>query len=297
VTLEAAADTCILGLSPEVDYNFGAQRDAPCGALGPTVGGVRSRLLLRFDLAGLVPPGSTITAATAHLYVTRQPEQGAQSSVFTLHRMLTTWSEGVGTGDLPGGRPALAGETTWNNRHHGDPGSAWATPGGQAGTDFAAAQAAVSPAVSSTGQKILTFTPTGLQALQQILDGTSPNHGWIMLSSGEDTPKSAKRWATRENLTAARHPTLQVTFTPPPPATPVTSLTLDAGAATATLEYLATAGLAYRLESTPSLASDSWTTLANSDPAPADGPQSFTTTTGGSRHHFYKITSFYPEEP
>ena len=39
------------------------------------------------------------------------------------------------------------------------------------------------------------------------------------------------------------------------------------------------------------------TALDTSEPAPADGPQSFTTPTGGSPRLFYRITSSYPDEP
>jgi hypothetical protein len=87
--------------------------------------------------------------------------------------------------------------------------------------------------------------------VQNWLDNSTGNFGWIMISSLEGTPRSAKRFASREN--GSTGPTLLIDFTPPSAATPpaITQQpqpqTVDTGApATFTVAASGTAPLSFQ---------------------------------------------------
>lgn len=63
VVLSAVADTSLFEFDPE--YNFGRQRTLPAGSIGnmADANGARSRALYKFDVVGVIPPGSAIQSA------------------------------------------------------------------------------------------------------------------------------------------------------------------------------------------------------------------------------------------
>jgi hypothetical protein len=110
--LPPMADTMIMAIAP----------DNSAGALawftaGGNHYGVPSRGLLRFDVAGAIPRGSRITAASLSLAVVKVPGDGYDVSYFDLHRLLRGWGEGTNNPTTsPGqGFPANLNDATWNS--------------------------------------------------------------------------------------------------------------------------------------------------------------------------------------
>ena len=165
------------------------------------------RALLQFDIAEAIPPGSTINSVTLGMTVTRGENHA--DSTYTLHRVLMAWGEGANTCGPKGGgqgEPALAGATTWLSAMH-DQAPAWGTPGG----DYIAT-ASGSTLVNDTAP-VWPSTPTLVSDVQDWLDGTTPNHGWILIGD-EANPTTARRFDSREGISK---PALVVDFTPDGP--------------------------------------------------------------------------------
>src|SRR6185503_5923213 len=96
--------------------NLGAVRSL---AAGTTACSQRSRALIRFDLAGRVPPNALIREAWLELEVVRATSGGGGTpSNFQLHRLLRPWGEGNKVGNGATGAAAGAGEATWSARLH-----------------------------------------------------------------------------------------------------------------------------------------------------------------------------------
>ena len=74
------------------------------------------RGVLAFDIAGNVPPGSTITAVSLSVNMSRTPTNTAY--VMELHRLLADWGEGtsVAPGEEGDGAPATPNDATWRHR-------------------------------------------------------------------------------------------------------------------------------------------------------------------------------------
>ncbi|MCL4209693.1 MAG: hypothetical protein KJZ68_03425, partial [Phycisphaerales bacterium] len=75
---------------PAGDVSNGAGQRFFAGRTGQQVDGVR-RGLLRFDVAGAVPPGSVITGVTLRLNMSRTR---AGNRTVSIHRLLSDWGEG-----------------------------------------------------------------------------------------------------------------------------------------------------------------------------------------------------------
>ena len=132
LVLRPVADTTLLETTP--NNNLGANPNFIAGTTAGSAGQpFRNRALLKFDVAGQIPAGATITAASLTVSVVKVPSVPANST-FELHRLLVSWGEGNKTGNL--GLPATTGEATWLSRFSLLP--QWAVPGGAAGTDFVA---------------------------------------------------------------------------------------------------------------------------------------------------------------
>lgn len=191
VEVAVSADTSLMEWTPE--FNLGGQSDLPAGTLGANAGTLRSRVLVRFDLAGL-PPGGVVEAAFVRWKVTREPVAPAMTR-FGLHRVLVPWEEGQGTGPLPGGAPALVGESTWGSQASG--GSSWSEPGLGPGTDFEAI-ADATESVSGLGVYEFEVGAQGVSTVQDWLGNPSRNHGWLLRTEDESVARSARRWGSRE---------------------------------------------------------------------------------------------------
>lgn len=225
VALNPVADTTLF--EPNPDNNLGGNET---GAIGATAEGKAARMLFRFDIAGSIPAGATITSGALDLTVTRFHVE--DSITVQLHRMLRPWGEGIGgAGEAtgPGGLGA-AGEATWKVRT--GPGTAWSAPGAAAPVDFLAG---VSSSTSIGGADVYTVasTPSLVADLQSWLDKPAVNFGWIAISASESATGTAKRVGARESTDAA--PVLTITYETGPVATKPTitghpqSMTVVAG--------------------------------------------------------------------
>ena len=104
VVLHPSADTSVHENFPE--NNLGGQSYFTAGT---TQNGPRSRGLMAFDIASAIPVGAIVNAVSLTLEVVGQPSDGDTPSNFELHRMLTPWGEGSGTGTKRiGSKPLLA---------------------------------------------------------------------------------------------------------------------------------------------------------------------------------------------
>lgn len=213
--LGPVADTGLIGRSGFQDHNLG---NGDTFLAGGAATAEATRSLLRFDLAGQLPIGATITAVELHLTVSRAAN--GPGSVFGLHKMLKDWNEGAGGG--LSGRPALAGETTFNHRLFGA--AAWGEPGGQAGVDYTAAASA---SLSVDRENTYTWASSAklVEDAQAWLADPSSNFGWMLISENEATSRTARRFHSRESSISP--PMLTVTYEPP---FKITSVSAEGGA-------------------------------------------------------------------
>jgi hypothetical protein len=206
INIDAAADNTIyqnqVGNSNALGQNIFS---------GTTNAGSIRRGLIRFNIAGNVPAGATITAATLTLNcnVSR-----SNPDTVKLHRLTATWGEGTSdAGAGPGdgnGTAATTNDATWESRFFSV--SNWATTGG----DYVAT-ASAQKAVPTTG--FVTWSSAGMiNDIQGWLNTPSSNAGWILICDEVLFP-TARKFGSRENATVANRPSLQITYTLPIPVT------------------------------------------------------------------------------
>jgi hypothetical protein len=174
---------------------------------GRTAQGRVRRALLRFDVAGALPPGAVVDSARLVLQTSSTSDPLARG--MSLHRVLADWGEGTSASAGGTGAPAQPGDATW--LHTFFPNAFWASAGG----DFA-------PAPSATalvgGAGTWAWSSAALAAdVQAWLDGTLVEHGWALLGD-ESVPLTARRFDARESLTPEWRPRLVVAYTAPPAA-------------------------------------------------------------------------------
>ena len=207
-TLTTAATISIMPSKDNTLYEYDpAEGDHSNGAgfhffAGENGMGELRRGVLAFDIAGSVPPGSTITAVSLTMNMSMTP---AGALTVELHKLLADWGEGtshapMGEGD---GAPATPNDATWRHRFFDS--IFWTTQGG----DFSATVSA-SQSVGGTGQ--YTWSSAQMVAdVQSWLDNPASNFGWLVL--GDETGgATAKRFDTRES---ANPPMLTIQFTGP----------------------------------------------------------------------------------
>src|SRR5438552_7991979 len=88
--LDPVADAYILQLNP--DLNTGTDTDLIAGEIGPRGGNDVRRGLLRFDLSGSIPAGSTVNSVTLQVNVVKVPRFPVNST-FDVRRLLHSWTE------------------------------------------------------------------------------------------------------------------------------------------------------------------------------------------------------------
>lgn len=214
VVPEAAAEVAVL--TPIRDATL-YQDDAGAVANGAgqhlfiarTASGNRRRAVLAFDVAGQIPAGSTIVAASLTLNVSNVPPSVNPIGV-EVHRVLAAWGEGAS--NAPGQEgvpaPAVAGDATW--LHSFFPGDLWVMEGG----DFDPL-ARASEVVADFGPVTWGSTPEMVADVQEWLDSPATNDGWILVGDGFAF-QTAKRLDSREHPDPARRPQLMVDFLAPP---------------------------------------------------------------------------------
>ena len=195
---------------------LGNLSNGACAAffVGKTSAGTIRRGLVRFDLAGLVPAGSVVSEAQVTL--TLSNTISLEHDVL-LHRSLKDWGEAGSNSGLPGGRgaPAQVGDATWLHTFYDS--ALWGTPGGSGvgvDPDYVEAASAVTPVGGSLEGYVWGSTAALVADVQAWVDNPGTNFGWFVIGD-ELTAGSAKRFESRESLTAAARPVLRVTFTRP----------------------------------------------------------------------------------
>ncbi len=280
VLLSPVADTGLFQHNP--DNNLGGLDFIPIGTTGT---GAKSRGLFKFDIAGNVPAGATVTSATLVFNVVFS-SPGADDVNASVYRVLQGWTEGnkSGFGGSNVGAPASAGETTWNNRTH--PSTAWASPGGASGLDFASGASASGEMFTSGGA---VFSSAQLAADAQLwLTNAAANHGWILILDDEVMTFSARRVASRENAGSA--PSLSVEYTmastPPSPALTLLSATNNQFQ----FSFEAEANRTYAVETRTSFSTGSWQVLTNFPGLPTPSTRTVTDVIFGQAR-FYRVKS------
>jgi len=164
----------------------------------------RRRAVLKFDVAGALPPNSTISKVTLTLFMSRTI---TASSTVSVHRLLADWGEGDSHagGEEGAGAASQPNDATWIHRFFNT--DLWATPGG----DFDPAPSATRTVVG-LGFYDWDSTERMVADVQGWVDDPSSNHGWILIGP-EVFPRSTKRFDSRENATVENRPVLTIEFT------------------------------------------------------------------------------------
>ncbi len=211
------ATAAIINIFPSKDntlYEFDPAEGDVSNALGfhffagETAMGELRRGVLAFDIAGSIPPGSTITGVSLSMNCSRVFSDTART--VELHKLLADWGEG--TSHAPGeegdGAPATPNDATWRHRFFDT--IFWAMQGG----DFSGTVSA-SQSVGPVGQ--YTWNSAQMVAdVQSWLDNPANNFGWLVLGD-ESGSGTSKRFDTRES---ASPPVLTIEYTPAPRVMP-----------------------------------------------------------------------------
>ena len=172
--------------------------------VGSTNTGMIRRALIAFRVADSIPAGSTVTAVTLTLHMSKTISAGETVS---LHRLTADWGEGTSNaGASEGtGAPATTGDATWLFRFFNT--LTWTAQGGDFSTQGSASQT-----VTAVG--FYSWTSAQMIAdVQGWVNGPNPDFGWILIDN-EGVSATAKRFDSRTNPTVADRPVLTVTFTP-----------------------------------------------------------------------------------
>jgi hypothetical protein len=248
VTLAPVADTALFERSP--DNNLGATTAVPVGAVSTAT---RSRMLLRFDLAGSLPPNAVIQTVSLSFSVTAV-NSGAADSTLQLRRLLVSWGEGAKAGST--GAPAAPGEASWNSRFA--PATAWSAAGASAPADASPVISGAIP-IAGLGRYTLPSNANLVSDAQGWLLRPDENFGWLLLSDNEAVAGTARRVATRED--AAQAPGLLVEYIVPPSLPRFDSITREGDQVR--LRFQLEAGKLYAIDYLTALGTTNWTFLAN----------------------------------
>ena len=163
------------------------------------------RGVVAFDIAGNIPPGSTILGVTLSLNMSRTAL--SDSRTIELRKMLADWGEGTSqaSGDEGIGAPATPNDATWRHRFFDT--VFWTAEGG----DFSATVSA-SQSVGPVG--VYTWSSSQMRVdVQSWLDDPANNFGWLVLGD-ESEILTAKRFDTRESTIP---PVLTIIYRPAGP--------------------------------------------------------------------------------
>lgn len=253
VYLRPSADTTLLQAFPY--NNFGGNEYFNSGT---TQNYTKNRGLMKFNVAGVLPPNAKITSVTLTVAVVGEPVDGNNPATFALHRMLRDWGEGTGSGHPPQqsglGRLAITNEATWGDRFASTT-NLWAIEGGEWNIDFST-NVSGETFVYGTDFSPYTFENTTAMVadVQAWLNQPQINFGWLMISQAEESNFGARRFASREDTNRA--PVLEVTYFIPL----INQITVVSNSVE--LKFVAEAGHAYTVEYRDTFGPD-WLTLTN----------------------------------
>ena len=208
----ASASAAMISIFPSKDntlYQYNPNEGDLSNALGnyfftgTTAVGESRRGVLAFDIAGNIPPGSTITAASLSMNMSRTIDGAARTT--ELHKLFADWGEGTShaPGEEGSGAPATPNDATWRHRFYDT--IFWTMQGGDFSPTVSASQS-----VSLVGQYVWSSAQM-VADVQSWLDNPASNFGWLVLGD-ESTSPTAKRFDTRES---ASPPVLTIQYTEP----------------------------------------------------------------------------------
>lgn len=163
------------------------------------------RAVLRFDVAGSVPAGATITGATLTLSMNKSIS-GAHN--ISIHPLTTAWGEGTSNapGQEGGGTTSTTNDATWIHAFFST--TNWTTAGG----DF---DPTASATTSVAGNGFYSWSSATVTSdVQGWFTNPATNFGWIMIGN-ESAATTVKRFASKEFGTAANRPQLTINYSLP----------------------------------------------------------------------------------
>jgi hypothetical protein len=177
------------------------------------------RTLLSFDLSGY--ENQQISSATLRLYVTYNGGNwGKQNDrMIEIHKLLSDWTEGNGANFIP--KNLDEDDEPDKNKGSGS-GVTWACStdsniankksdcnSKRVGANFASGIIDSEIITGTTLDQWIEFDVT--DSVKSILDGTSPNYGWLIKKSNEQN-SGRIAFASRENMDISIHPQLVLQF-------------------------------------------------------------------------------------
>lgn len=208
VDLMAARDNTLIE-DPDGEQSNGAGKYL---FVGVTSAPEIRRALIAFDVAGAVPPGSTITSVPLTLALSKYAVPDEQQ--VALHRALADWGEGDSDAvDNEGrGAPAGARDATWLHRFFDT--ETWENEGGDFAGEASASAAIGGPDLGGGFAPQTWGSTASLVAdVQAWLDDPSSNFGWVIVGL-EEGERTTKRFNSREHSSAESRPVLTVEYTP-----------------------------------------------------------------------------------
>ena len=211
ITLLPSRDTTLFQEAPSNSDGAGRSMFVGKDAQGPT-----RRVLIGFDIAGNIPPGSIVTSVQLRLVLEGKAQNESMMRPIELRRLLADWGEGTtgqGMGGAGTGRgfatPANGTTATWSHSFYNT------VPWTNAGGDFAETASGITMVgLTPNMPAVWDSTPAMVNDVQSWLDHPAGNFGWLLLGD-ESQPRSARRFFTREAANMASRPTVAITFTPP----------------------------------------------------------------------------------
>jgi hypothetical protein len=173
------------------------------GRTGQATGGVR-RAMVRFDLAEALPARALIERVFLNLHLTPSNDRISQVAA---HRLLEAWSEGPAFSSGGGGAASDIGDSTWLHTLYDY--QFWTIAGGHY-VAHASAKTLVGEADFYTWQG----TPKLLADVRLWQHAPHRNFGWILVGD-EETPRSVKRFDSRESPVPEFRPTLTIEYRMP----------------------------------------------------------------------------------
>ncbi len=273
IVIGSSADTGLMERFP--DNNLGGEKYFNAGQIqntgcSPPFLYCRNRGLLKFDLAGAVPPQSRITGVVLAVDITKVPGDNPDNATFyDVHRMLQSWGEGSKTNAVSPpsqgnglGTPASLGEANWYYRFASN--RTWTTPGGKAGSDYAT-NVSASQFISTPSQAPFYFDSTTqiVSDVQFWLDHPQSNFGWMIKAHDETEGWTARRFMAREDPINI-YPALFLDYIPPPQ---INGVVLNGNQFA--FSFTAEAGQPYLVQFRDDVSTATWQVLTNI-PAPPD---------------------------
>ncbi len=183
---------------------------------GKTSSKLIRRGLVAFDVAGNLPPNSTITSVKLRLHLSKAV--GGDRDV-ELRSVLADWGEGASHASEPEGQgaPSEAGDATWLHTYYDT--VLWNRSGG----DFSQTVSSSVSVGTFPDYYVWGSTTEMISDVQNWLDNPQDNFGWIVIGDESDV-RDAKRFDSRNNDSLNFRPKLIVTYTSNNPGLNLTSM-------------------------------------------------------------------------